>query len=572
VLPFYTEIEVLLDANGNGVLDFSNKPVPTYGTASVTLSTTGGMSGAGSVYIGNNLLGPIALAQGFGPFNVPPLGTVKINITGGPTNGIVKGILQGACYLPSEQTPAQNLQFSTPDVQSSSVLVYETNVSSGNQLRFGPFSTLQFTALALRIFGGPDFYTAGLDWFSDQEMTQETGSTEWTGDQEIEAISDVWSNLGPWVRLTLTPHHSGCGMEPDWTLISLAPVASDAVSLEHTAGIILNMEGTVSDGGDQIGASTLVLTGAAVLSITTSEAKPWELDLSWVDSAGSAHTFIKIQSDQEGWAQGIALPGYPIVATFTNDAGDASDQSMTVNIIKSPKGSGTPGQPGPSGGGSAGVTSFDTRTGAVVFELTDIPNPLSAPDGAVLTLVGGVATWVGGSPPSFLPFTDDFTRADQNPLVSPWVNQLGSYQVLSDLCQEATDGSIPWAPSVFACFATVDTGVTDYDIQVTTVAVGNNTVGILARYTDASNFLGFTPYDNIVVDLVAGVRTVICATTFTPGDVVEIQVVGTAVTALVNGVVQGTGITANVGTKAGLYGYGPNGAGLVAETSLIQIT
>jgi len=571
MLPFYTEIEVLLDANGNGVLDFSNKPVPTYGTASVTLSTTGGMSGAGSVYIGNNLLGPIALAQGFGPFNVPPLGTVKVNITGGPTNGIVKGILQGACYLPSEQTPAQNLQFSTPDVQSSSVLVYETNVSSGNQLRFGPFSTLQFTALALRIFGGPDFYTAGLDWFSDQEMTQETGSTEWTGDQEIEAISDVWTNLGPWVRLTLTPHHSGCGTGPDWTLISLAPVASDAVSLEHTAGVILNMEGTVSDGGDQIGTSTLVLTGAAVLSITTSEAKEWELDLAWLDSAGSAHTFIKIQSDQEGWTQGIALPGYPIVATFTNNAGDASDQSMTVNIIKSPKGSGTPGQPGPSGGGSAGVSSFNTRTGAVVFELTDIPNPLSAPDGAVLTLVGGVATWVGGTP-GFLPFSDDFTRADSPSLGSPWVAQLGSLQIVSDTAVYNTAATLPWAP-VQATFETVDTGVTDYKVKVTQVNVGSNSIGPMGRYTDNSNLCAYSPLDGGVYDVVSGVSTpIITGIPYSVGDLLELDFTGTNVEVFVNGVSQGTATTLNTGTQVGIYGYGPNGSGITEEMSLFEAT
>ncbi len=202
-LSVYEELPVTLDAEGNGSLSFT--PLRTYGTASVTLTILGGLSGSGFISLGNTPLGPISLAQAFGPFDVSPGTPINLKITGGPTNGTLNCTIRGAIYVPPESTPGQNLQFSTPLVQNSNVLVYATDVNDSRQIRYGPFSVAQFVALALRIFKGPAIYTVGLDWFSDQAMTQQTGSTEWTGGDGYGPVSDTWPNLGAWVQLTLTP-------------------------------------------------------------------------------------------------------------------------------------------------------------------------------------------------------------------------------------------------------------------------------------------------------------------------------------------------------------------------------
>lgn len=398
-LRFYDEQQITLDAKGSGIFTF--QPLTVYGVGgSVTLTITGGISGNGFVSIGNSPLGPIALAQAFGPFNVYPGGQISVKVTGGPVNGTLTGILSGATYLPGETVPAENLQFSTPEVQSTNVLVYEEDVDWHFAHVYPPtgaFSCEQFSALTLRTFGGPSVYTAGLDWFGaiddNGDPIEECGSTEWTGGHDWSDISDSWGNLGPYVRLTITPHDSGgCGDDSEnWTVVSLVPVATnDTLSLEHTFGILLNLETIVGAGTNA--SAKCVLTGRrdAQYIVTASAAEQWLATLSFIDSGGSEHLFLQISSESLGIGQGVALPGLPIVARFFNQG--VSDQHISLNLFS---GRGTSaGDSGSGGGGGGGVTSFDGRTGAVTFELSDIPNPLSNPDGDVLTLVGGVAEWV----------------------------------------------------------------------------------------------------------------------------------------------------------------------------------
>ncbi len=123
-----------------------------------------------------------------------------------------------------------------------------------------------------------------------------------------------------------------------WSVISLVPVSNkEAISLEHTEGILLNARGSVADGLSLQGDSLLVTTGLAFLSIATDVAKAWTCELDYVDIAGGSNTILKLSGTNFGDIREISLPGTPVHVKFTNLSGDSSTMNVSVMIVKVPQ-------------------------------------------------------------------------------------------------------------------------------------------------------------------------------------------------------------------------------------------
>ena len=114
----------------------------------------------------------------------------------------------------------------------------------------------------------------------------------------------------------------------------------------------------------------------------------------------------------------------------------------------------------------------------------------------MLPLIGAGASGgaVGGL---VLPWSDDFDRANEDPLVGEW-DAAGAAKIVSN--------AVVWDTSAAWSFAYKDFGVTDQVVQAAVTRTdADSNPGLVARYVDASNyFLAYVNTDSILVVDVSG--------------------------------------------------------------------
>lgn len=376
-LPVYQELPCQLDDKGNGSVSFT--PFVTYGTASVILSVTGAvLTGYGYISLGKNPLGPCALAQGFGPFNVQYGQPVNIAISGGPPNVSLQLALKGSIYVPGESAPAENLQFAKIAQQNSNVLVDKQNLAIAGTLTYGPFDVSQFSGLSLGLTAD-GAAEVSLNWLDVNGS--DLGYNTWNIGHDADAlgnfvIADAVANIGPQVVLNIIPNGAA-----NLSRVYLVPVAVPVIAnTSASLGAMIQDNQTVADGGSMSASASFTAGGPAVLSMVCEfSGKNWELQLYWIDGSGNTHLIVSHEGNTKDYQVGLTLPYAPVVAKFYNNSGDGTSQIVEVDLIKSPKGTGIglPGPQGPAGSGGGGSLSYDyaalgTSVGLTSAAVSDI--------------------------------------------------------------------------------------------------------------------------------------------------------------------------------------------------------
>lgn len=156
-----------------------------------------------------------------------------------------------------------------------------------------------------------------------------------------------------------------------------------------------------------------------------------------------------------------------------------------------------------------------------------------------------------------LPATDNFNRAA--PIGSNWTAGLGTITIVSNQFRASAAGDS------FAFWNADTFGNNQYSKFTTIAASGGVTwVGAVVRASGTSCYLAFTDFASLEIGkYVSGSYTSLAsnATTFANGNTLELQVSGTALTALKNGASVLTASDSSLSSgSAGVYSYG-NGDG-----------